>query len=349
MTGQASFLAQRNPAGMTYRSDIMLLRQQRQSVHTQRRGATHVCRAMARSGQKTAPVTITSLRKLSKNQLVSKAQQLELEDNGTKEDLIGRLLAALNSGTGTHKLKQTAKQEDVDLLQSEVANLDSKLGALNSTLAETTSARDAERLQLATIIADMTSMRDQWQTDVQQVESLSSIAGDLERSERDILNLRSQQSRFSERIALMQRLLKERDEAVASLTAQVSELKQPALALAGAAAWGDSEEAPVATLPSSRLTAIAPSTWAPSGNGMGWDGAALSAGSNTPMHAQTRVPVRDNSGRQHKAPAVAILAALQNIGEIWDVVKTVLPQDKRYIADVLLAAGATAAYVNMFT
>jgi len=24
-------------------------------------------------------------------------------------------------------------------------------------------------------------------------------------------------------------------------------------------------------------------------------------------------------------------------------------QDKRYIADVLLAAGATAAYVNMFT
>lgn len=47
---------------------------------------------------------------LVQNQLVSKAQQLELEDNGTKEDLIGRLLAALNSGTGTHKLKQTAKQ-----------------------------------------------------------------------------------------------------------------------------------------------------------------------------------------------------------------------------------------------
>lgn len=33
-------------------------------------------------------------------------------------------------------------------------------------------------------------------------------AGDLEHSERDILNLRSQQNRFAERIALMQRLLK---------------------------------------------------------------------------------------------------------------------------------------------
>lgn len=34
------------------------------------------------------------------------------------------------------------------------------------------------------------------------------ITGDLDRSERDILNLRSQQNRFAERIALMQRLLK---------------------------------------------------------------------------------------------------------------------------------------------
>lgn len=33
------------------------------------------------------------------------------------------------------------------------------------------------RHQLASIIADMTNMRDQWQRDVQQVESLSFIAG----------------------------------------------------------------------------------------------------------------------------------------------------------------------------
>lgn len=35
-----------------------------------------------------------------------------------------------------------------------------------------------------------------------------STAGDLERSERDILNLRSQQGRFEERVAMMQGLLK---------------------------------------------------------------------------------------------------------------------------------------------
>ena len=38
--------------------------------------------------------------------------------------------------------------------------------------------------------------------------TMSCTAGDLEHSERDILNLRSQQNRFAERIALMQRLLK---------------------------------------------------------------------------------------------------------------------------------------------
>ena len=38
--------------------------------------------------------------------------------------------------------------------------------------------------------------------------TMDCTAGDLEHSERDILNLRSQQNRFAERIALMQRLLK---------------------------------------------------------------------------------------------------------------------------------------------
>ena len=38
-----------------------------------------------------------------------------------------------------------AWQENVELLQAEVADLDSKLGALNLTLAESTAAREAER------------------------------------------------------------------------------------------------------------------------------------------------------------------------------------------------------------
>lgn len=76
-----------------------------------------------------------------------------------------------------------------------------------------------------------------------------------------------------------------------SLTSQLSELKTPALALAGASSmWGDSEATAVTSQPS-RIGALSPSSWGSNGNGPSLEDAALPAGLNPaqrdPVHAET--------------------------------------------------------------
>ncbi|KAL3141525.1 hypothetical protein ABBQ32_004774 [Trebouxia sp. C0010 RCD-2024] len=301
-----------------------------------------------------------TLRKCTKAQLVSHAQQLGIDDSGTKNTLVERLLATFSTAAAPQPCVPTrGRKEEVQKLQAEVAELDSKLIVVTQTLIEATAAREEEREQLATVIADMAIMRERWQTDVRQVEELALIAGGLEHSEREILNLRSQQGRFEERVAMMQGLLKEREQEISTLNTQLSEFRQPAMAMAGASTAGATSWSSDTAAAAQPLTASsAYSSWANN-----WNTAVVQSGDGNLAgpHAvhegvtQSAVPshTRDSTNRQHGTPGLAIVAAVGAAAErgsaAWGSVKSLLPQDKRILADAVLAAGATALLYRMYS
>lgn len=320
------------------------------------------CRASADFAPLSADMSKSSLRKLSKAQLMNYAQQMGIEGAGTKNTLVDRLLALSFTETSAHQLATDDRQGEMQKLQAEVAQLDLKLVAVSDTLAEATVAREDERQQLASVVAGMSSLREKWQIDVQQVEELATVAGQLEQSERDILTLRSQQGRFEERIAMMQHLLEERAVEVLILKAQLAGFRQPVLALAGAATAGygtttwDAETAAAEPARSSYSSA----NWANN-----WNRAVVRNNESSLMELDSKAqavsavqpatlysPARASVRREHTTPGLAIVAAVaaaaQKGGAAWNSVKSLLPQDKRFIADAVLAAGTTALLYSIY-
>ncbi|KAL0025931.1 hypothetical protein WJX77_004860 [Trebouxia sp. C0004] len=312
------------------------------------------CQTAANMVPLTAEIPKSRLHRSTKALLVSHAQQLGIDHSGTKNILVDRIHATLS----TNVAEDIARQEEVQKLQAEVAQLDVQLAEVNQVLAKATVAREDERQQLASVIADMSSMREKWQTDVQQVEELAAVAGNLEQSERDILTLRSQQGRFDERIAMMQHLLEERELEVVTLKAQLSEFRQPALAVAGGPTWGsDTAEA---AEPLRGSSSYSNASWANNWN----SGVFRSAdGGTAVLEAQPQAlsvlqsqlsaaTVRTSLKRQHTMPGIAIVAAVaaaaQKGGAVWGTVKSLLPQEKRGFADAILAAGTTALMYSMY-
>lgn len=307
-----------------------------------------VCQTAANMVPLTAEVPKSRLHRSTKAQLINHAQQLGIEHSGTKSILVDRIHAALS----TNKAEDIARQEEVQKVQAEVAQLDVKLAEVNQVLAEATVAREGERQQLASVTADMSAMREKWQTDVKQVEELAAVAGTLEQSERDILTLRSQQGRFDERIAMMQHLLEERELEVVTLKAQLSEFRQPALALAGTATTWDFDTAEAAE-PLRGSSSFSNASWT---NNWNSDVIRSAAGGtavaeapqalSVPQSQLSAATVRTSLKRQHTMPGLAIVAAVaaaaQRGGAVWETVKSLLPQEKRGFADAILAAGTTA-------
>lgn len=300
-----------------------------------------------------------SLRKCAKAQLVSHAQQLGIDDSGTKNTLVERLLATFSTAAAPHpSVPARGRKEEVQKLQAEVAELDSKLIVVTQALTEATAAREEEREQLATVIADMAKMRERWQTDVRQVEELALIAGGLEQSEREILNLRSQQGRFEERVTMMQGLLKAREQEISTLNTQLSEFRQPAMAMAGASTAGATSWSSETAAAQPLTASSAYSSWVND-----WNTAVVQSRDEkmAAPHAvhggvtQSAVPshARDSTNRQHGTPGLAIVAAVgaaaERGGAAWGSVKSLLPQDKRILADAVLAAGATALLYRMYS
>lgn len=312
------------------------------------------CQRTASMVPLTAEVSKSRLYRSKKAQLINHAQQLGINHSGTKNILVDRIHAALS----TNVAEDIARQEEVQKLQAEVAQLDIKLAEVNQVLAKATVAREDERQQLANVTADMSAMREKWQTDVKQVEELAAVAGNLEQSERDILTLRSQQGRVDERIAMMQHLLQERELEVVTLKAQLSEFRQPALAVAGGATW-DSDTAEAAE-PLRRSSSYSSASWANKWNSgviRSTDGgtAVLEAQPQALSVLQSQLSaatVRTSLKRQHTMPGLAIVAAVaaaaQKGGAIWGTVKSLLPQEKRGFADAILAAGTTALMYSMY-
>ncbi|KAL0047196.1 hypothetical protein WJX82_009191 [Trebouxia sp. C0006] len=292
----------------------------------------------------------------SQAQLISHAQQLGIDHSGTKKLLVDRIHAALS----TNVAEDIARQEEVQKLQAEVAQLDAKLAEVNQVLATATVAREDERQQLASVTADMSTMREKWQTDVNQVEELAAVAGNLEQSERDILTLRSQQGRFDERIVMMQHLLEERELEVVTLKAQLSEFRQPALALAGGPTTWDADTSQAAEPLRGSSSSFANASWAnnwSSGVIRSADGGAavLEAQPQALTVLQSQLSpatVRTSRKRQHTMPGLAIVAAVaaaaQKGGAFWGTVKSLLPQEKRGFADAILAAGTTALMYSVY-
>lgn len=324
-----------------------------------------VCQASSELTPLTAETSKSKLRKCTKAQLVSYAQQMGVEHSGTKAVLVDRIHLTLSTDMTTLAVTVGGRQEEMQKLQAEVAQLDLKLAAVNEVLVEATEARENERQQLASVVADMSSMRHKWQTDVQQVEELAGVAGHLEQSERDILTLRSQQGRFEERIAMMQHLLEEREQEVLALKAQLSEFRQPVMAMANSAAadyssmtW-DSDTALAAD--PVRSSSYTNASWASD-----WNSAVTMSNNSSLAVAQAQPEavgvlqpqlsagtVRSRAHRQHTMPGLAIVAAVaaaaQRGGAAWDSLKSLLPKDKRSVADAILAAGATAVLCSMYT
>lgn len=331
-----------------------------------RQKCLHVaCQASSELTPLTAEVSKSKLQKCTKAQLVSYAQQMGVEHSGTKNVLVDRIHVKVSTDTTTLAVADGGRQEEMQKLQAEVAQLDLKLAAVNEVLAEATEARESERQQLASVVADMSSMRHKWQADVQQVEELAGIAGHLEQSERDILTLRSQQGRFEERIAMMQHLLEEREQEVLTLKAQLAEFRQPVMALANGAAaeystmtW-DSDRALAAD--PARSSSYTNASWASDWN------SAVARSSNSSRAVGQAQPeaagllqsqvsagtVRRRAHRKHTMPGLAIVAAVaaaaQRGGAAWDSLKSLLPKDKGGVADAVLAAGATVVLCSLYT
>ncbi|KAL0025419.1 hypothetical protein WJX79_007864 [Trebouxia sp. C0005] len=335
-------------------SSAHLLSRQLRTVKRKTSLPSIACQAASNMVPLTAEVPKSRLHRSTKAQLINHAQQLGIDHSGTKNILVDRIHAALS----TNVAEDIAREEEAHKLQAEVAQLDVKLAEVNQVLAEATVAREDERQQLASVTADMAVMSEKWQIDVQEVEELAAVAGNLEQSERDILTLRSQQGRFDERIAIMQHLLKERDLEIVTLKAQLSEFRQPALAVAGGTTW-DSDTAEAAE-PLRGPSSFSDASWANKWN----TGVTRNAGGGTALlEAQPQAlsvlqsqlsaaTVRPSLKRQHTMPGLAIVAAVaaaaQKGGAVWGTVKSLLPKEKRGLADAILAAGTTALMCSVY-
>ncbi|KAK9825856.1 hypothetical protein WJX81_004561 [Elliptochloris bilobata] len=319
----------------------------------------------------------TALRKLSKAKLVAQMHTLSLDTMGTKDVLIDRVLM-LRSQSQERIAKvdeavhdkaaeplaaaaplavgqvAAAAAGELVALRAECAHMDEQLALVSAQLTAVNTEKEAEQANLQALAGQMAALREAWQADAAAMAEMGERAAGLEASEEALAELRAEHARFQERVAMLQRLLTDRDGEIARLRKQLEEYKvaPPVLVPAGAGPVG--EDGAVALLERP-------------GSGGGWasspsparelhshpilvaaaTGAGVTGAPAARFSANGVAPARfADVTKRHGAPGLAVLAGAQGLVQAWTNLKRGLPQETRLPLDLAAAMLAAAAHVE---